>query len=399
MSSRQPVDNDLHSLIEAATENLQKIQRQKLHLSDGFIRWKGGKIRLGLVESGAIQRLLYRLNIEYFIHKYSPAYKKFVIDEIKRILPPPDYFRLEKEGRIEALYKDILYCHKHFMSAPYEYFLYGFKDKTDAERREYVTDKYLLARLSMTGMRRKHDVELNDKYNFYLLAKPFFRRRVIQVDSASSFRDFLAAALDLKRMIFKPTSLGCGEGIFIADVSTEVLAQNIFDRIKATGDTWVAEELIEQSPEMAAWNESSVNTVRINTFIKNGVVDFGVPFMRTGRRGFDVDNGGVGGIYAVADPQTGVLVTNGTDEQGRDYPVHPDSRLKYKGWQIPRWSRLRDMAEAIHSVVFPDMGYISWDFALTDKGWVVIEGNWGQFVAQQSSLGRGLREQFDKYIK
>lgn len=285
------------------------------------------------------------------------------------------------------------------MSAPYEYFLYGFKDKTDEERGKYITDKYLLSKLSMTGMRRKHDVELNDKYNFYLLTKPFFRRRVIQIDSASSFNDFLPTALLLKRMIFKPTSLGCGEGIFIADVGSEVLARKIFDKIVATGDTWVAEELIKQSPEMASWNESSVNTIRINTFIKSGVVDFGVPFMRTGRKGSDVDNGGVGGIYAVADTETGILITNGTDEKGNDYPTHPDSKLKYKGWQIPQYGQLKDMAKAIHAVVFPDMSYISWDFALTDKGWVVIEGNWGQFVAQQSSLGCGLREQFDKYIK
>ena len=23
--------------------------------------------------------------------------------------------------------------------------------------------------------------------------------------------------------------------------------------------------------------------------------------------------------------------------------------------------------------------YVGWDFALTDNGWVLIEGNWGQF--------------------
>lgn len=44
------------------------------------------------------------------------------------------------------------------------------------------------------------------------------------------------------------------------------------------------------------------------------------------------------------------------------------------------------------------MKYIGWDFALTERGWVLIEGNWGQYVAQQSALGKGLRTEFDKYI-
>jgi hypothetical protein len=30
----------------------------------------------------------------------------------------------------------------------------------------------------------------------------------------------------------------------------------------------------------------------------------------------------------------------------------------------------------------PHHRYIGWDFALTDDGWVLIEGNWGQFLSQ-----------------
>lgn len=30
-----------------------------------------------------------------------------------------------------------------------------------------------------------------------------------------------------------------------------------------------------------------------------------------------------------------------------------------------------------------------------DAGWVLVEGNWGEFVAQQTTLGCGLRREFE----
>lgn len=41
--------------------------------------------------------------------------------------------------------------------------------------------------------------------------------------------------------------------------------------------------------------------------------------------------------------------------------------------------------------------YIAWDFAYTPNGWVLIEGNWGQFLSQFAT-GKGLRKQFEKLI-
>ena len=41
------------------------------------------------------------------------------------------------------------------------------------------------------------------------------------------------------------------------------------------------------------------------------------------------------------------------------------------------------------------MTYIGWDFALTPDGWEPVEANRGEFVAQQVTLQRGLRREFE----
>ena len=123
----------------------------------------------------------------------------------------------------------------------------------------------------------------------------------------------------------------------------------------------------------------------------------GVPFFRTGRAGSCVDNAGIGGIFANVDATTGILYTDGIDEAGHFYEFHPDSKMKYKGWEIPRWSELLDTVERVHKQCMPHHLYIGWDFALTDTGWVLIEGNWGQFVSQYADHV-GFRNRFMRYM-
>ena len=44
--------------------------------------------------------------------------------------------------------------------------------------------------------------------------------------------------------------------------------------------------------------------------------------------------------------------------------------------------------------------YVGFDFALTkDKGWVLVEGNWGDFICQQACLERGLKKEFMSLIQ
>ena len=41
--------------------------------------------------------------------------------------------------------------------------------------------------------------------------------------------------------------------------------------------------------------------------------------------------------------------------------------------------------------------YVGFDFALTDEGWVVVEGNWGNFP-HQVCLGKGIRKEFEQLM-
>lgn len=293
----------------------------------------------------------------------------------------------------ESVYRDIKRCFYRYKTTPLEYFLFKLRSKSANEREQYLSDSVIMKSVANKSGRRIHDIELNNKYNFYCINKTFFKRTAMLFDKSTELDAFAEFATKAKRVIAKPNEAALGAGVEIFDIRDSSDSADAFNLLKGTTIDYIVEELIVQSHEMAMWNQSSVNTIRINSFLHNDRFNVLYPFMRTGRKGCIVDNGGQGGIFAIIDKDSGEIISDGMDEKANIYTTHPDSEIKYKGNVIPQWPELLALTEKIHRNM-PRHRYVSWDFALTNDGWVLIEGNWGEFVCQQMTLGRGLKNEF-----
>lgn len=138
---------------------------------------------------------------------------------------------------------------------------------------------------------------------------------------------------------------------------------------------------MQQSAEMALLNPSSLNTVRLTTVRMDDRIEFLMPRLRCGRRGMQIDNASSGGVLCGVDLGTGT-VTCATLKSGIALTCHPDSGLQLIGFQIPRWKEAIKLAEELCAIV-PTNRYAGWDLALTDDGWIMIEGNsWAEFGSQ-----------------
>ena len=295
--------------------------------------------------------------------------------------------------------KDVVKCFLKYGFSPLDYLLFGFgsKNTTNASRSTFVSDwekDDVLNKIEGWG----NYLELSDKYGFFEKMKPFYKREVMKVDKNTSPEDFINFAQKNGHLFLKPISDSYGNGAKVMDYENDEHACVFFDSLHASESTWVVEERIQQSEEMAKWNESSVNTIRLNTYLNRNGFFLLAPFMRTGRKGSIVDNGGAGGIYALIDEKSGMILTDAHNEKGESFINHPDSGVPFKGQFVPHWAELCDIAKQAHETI-PSHIYISWDFALTDQGWVVVEGNWGQFIAQQTCSKKGYKKQFLEYMK
>lgn len=297
---------------------------------------------------------------------------------------------------INSLKKDVFHCFVKYLAKPSEYFLLGFECKNEEERNEMLTDVvkdiYCCKYANIEKQR-----EVSDKFLFYERMKPYFKREACIVRGKSDRKSFIEFTEKHHRFIAKPNGGSFGQNTNIFNAA-EIRAEKLFEQLIADGTKWIIEELIVQSTEMAKFNPTSVNSVRIPTFrTKLGIVIEGA-FMRAGRKDSVVDNAGAGGVFVKIDENTGEIISDGYTETGERYKLHPDSLVLFRGFQIPQWKELVKLAKACHEAL-PDHKYVGWDFALTANGWVLMEGNWGQFLCQQVSGQRAYKKRFIELIK
>lgn len=355
-------------------------------------------LRNALRSSRLVRWLYYDLHLaDVLVLLGLSKFKKKSLSAMRQFMKQSDF---NDNKLYREIYGDIRSCYFKYKTTPLEYFLFRLRGKTEEERRSYLSDSMIMKYAADKNGRRIHDRELNNKYNFYKINSRFFKRNAILLDRSTTLQQFMAFAHDQKRIIAKPNRAALGSGVEIFTIETNKEAEKIYNHLKESEcDEYILEDVIIQDTRMAVWNQSCVNTIRINTFLNNGHYNVLSPFIRTGRKGSIVDNGGQGGIFASIDRRTGIVNTNGMDEFGNIYTRHPDSNIEYVGWQVPEWSKLMAIAEEIHCNNMPNHAYVSWDFALAEgDGWVLIEGNWGEFVCQQMTQNRGYKNEFIEYL-
>lgn len=322
------------------------------------------------------------------------SYQDFLDEAFRDFAPNAD------KATRKRLEKDIYHCWLKYYTRPDEFFFLGFDKKNDAQRDLYISQK--LKDKTLAKLYGEHAksflIELRNKYRFYQLAKPFFKRDAILVSKESQQKDFLNFASIHRRFIVKKIDSGCGVGVSVVnqDESDET-SEQLFARLVASG-VWIVEELVEQDERMAVFNASSVNTIRVPSFRKGDKVEIAFPLMRFGRKGSVVDNAGSGGFIAAVDLESGLICTDGFDEHGHIVTEHPDSHVKFKDFCVPEWQQMLEVAKKLHRSLPEHHQYIAFDFALSKKGWVVIEGNWGDWDLQQIVLQRGLKKEFLSYL-
>ncbi len=282
---------------------------------------------------------------------------------------------------VKELTHDIVKCYLQYGATPTEYFIFNFRHASDEVRASFVTDMDKDKTLMQTVDIKLYKRELQDKHAFYKRAKEFFKREACLVAGAEDWEAFRQLAARSADVFVKPLESSYGRGAAALHLETEEEMRRAFASLLEQGGKWIAEEKIRQSAVLARWNESSVNTVRMPSFRTERGYKLMTPYLKVGRAGSVVDNGGAGGIIINIDKETGELVTDGVREDNTVYAKHPDSGVPFKGERLPDWESLVGLTRKVHAL-FPPHRHIAFDFAHTDRGWVLIEGNWGQVGSQ-----------------
>ena len=259
-----------------------------------------------------------------------------------------------------------------------EYFGYEFYRRTDEERDAYLTRNRRTQIVRKIGDEEEALTIPGNKLLFNLLFGEFLGREWINPTAASE-EEFVAFVRRMGAVIVKPTTLFSGQGIYKYHYTDDAAARALYAELFGRG--FMVEQVLRQHPALDQINPDVINTVRVATYTDADDVHILAAALRTsGREGVCVDNLHAGGCGCAVDVETGVVVSDGFNNDFARLREHPLTHVPFKGFQIPMWDEARATVEKIarKAYLLPQCRYIGWDLAFTPEGIAVIEGNWRQ---------------------
>ena len=138
---------------------------------------------------------------------------------------------------------------------------------------------------------------------------------------------------------------------------------------------FIIEEPVVQHQDMVFGNKS-VNTIRAyTTYDKKLNKAFCIATtLRAGVGNSIIDNSHAGGLSYEIDIDTGVIDSRGWGHQNAGGIYHPNTEICMLGRKIPYWKEVIELCQNAASLI-PEVAYIGWDVAITEKGPILIEGN------------------------
>lgn len=134
---------------------------------------------------------------------------------------------------------------------------------------------------------------------------------------------------------------------------------------------YLVEETIVEHPLVHQINDAAVNNIRIVTLLKDGKVHIICKCLRV--------SDGQEEVVSCHDIMTsldnkGKVISKTFDDDFHEYKEHPTTHFVFKEAQVPYMEEILEMAKKA-ALEVPEVRWVGWDFAVTEKGPIIIEGN------------------------
>lgn len=163
--------------------------------------------------------------------------------------------------------------------------------------------------------------------------------------------------------LIKP-SIDSGEGRLIQFISSDASKteiDNTFDEFKAN---FIAQEKIHQHEDLAKLNESSLNTVRIVSFLFKNKVHILSSILRMGASGSRLDNIGAGGFACVIKAD-GRLEAQGVNRKS-EWVTENQHGIQFKDIVVPEYDSMIELIKQEHARK-AHFKLIGWDFCVDEN--------------------------------
>lgn len=297
-----------------------------------------------------------------------------------------------------ALLSDIIGSSLRYNISILDYFYFRFFNLGKVERQSYAGTGYMYEYQLDMNPKTTRD-RLEDKIKFLSIVENFILRKYTTISILNE--DLNQAEKILQnpsgKMVLKLSTGQVGAEVSVEKCS-DYSSDSLLQKMKSGGFDLV-EEFVVQHSELMRLSPSGLNTIRIFSQIDN---NDSVTFLGGRLRlsvDSPVDNMAAGNLAAPIDIKSGIVNGPGvySDITKNDASIHPITKQKIEGFQIPFWEETLEMIkQAVRC--FPQNKSIGWDVAISERGPELIEGNhnWCKLL-WQLPVKKGLKSRIETF--
>lgn len=201
-----------------------------------------------------------------------------------------------------------------------------------------------------------------------------------------SLNDVIALCKDEGEVILKAGRFSmAGKGIMFWNAHQS--EEDLLKYLSESSDV-VCQRIIKQHSELSRINPTSVNTIRVMSFVFDGQVHLLSTVLRMGADGSRVDNASQGGIVCGV-KSNGQLKDIAFNTSGKRFYKHPQG-VSFESVTIPNFDECTNLVTMLAKRFSSLSRLISWDLAIDEAGHpILIEFNltWGQLDFHQYCNG------------
>ncbi|CAN0563934.1 unnamed protein product, partial [Ectocarpus sp. 12 AP-2014] len=160
---------------------------------------------------------------------------------------------------------------------------------------------------------------------------------------------------------------------------------------------YIIQQVLEQNKFMAELNPSSINTIRICSYLRLNEVVILSAILRIGQKGMDIDNSAAGGVAVTIEPN-GRLQKKAYNKLNF-YEERMLNNVSLNQFSVPNYENLKSKVQELH-LQMPYFRVISWDMAIDQNDEpVLLEMNvFGQGIDQQAHVGPFFADYTDEIL-
>lgn len=262
-----------------------------------------------------------------------------------------------------------------------------YKGMNGEFHKDYIPYDIFNPRINPRLNQRRQWPALLDKNLTYTLFKEFNQpKHVVQNingfyyinDKIVDLQEAIKACESIKvKLIIKPT-IDTGRGKMVnafnlVNSKTTYKNYSVEKLFELYNKDFVVQEFLEQSDILKSLNPSSLNTLRVVSYLNNDGVHILSSILRIGKPGNSTDNFSTGGLFCGIS-ENGMLKGKGYSPKG-DIVTETSTGIILKDCKIPSYEKVLKMIRSMHYVV-PYFKIISWDIGINkDNSPFLIEYN------------------------